>query len=469
MKTIFTLIFILFLSSSLKAQNNFEKVIDTLGSAFASCVKETFDGGYVICGESTLGGNDVSIIKFDSLGNIEWAKVYGGFGMDAGADIEQTPDSGYIVDAGFNTGLNSQTWVLRLDVNGDTLWTQKYSLGSGATDAYNMAVGIGGYLGITGTYKNNNTSQLEAFLLLIDSSGTLLNSKTNYFNIKSEGHALVQLSNANFLITGIKSNGLTNPEIFLIKTNPFGDTIWTKAYGTSKVNNAFDIQATNDGGFVIAGYRFNNLCPCYNSYVIKTDMNGDTLWTKLYLDGHESIAYSIEQTTDGGYIIAGTSYASGVNNFYDLFLMKINSVGDTLWSRQFGGNAPDYGYFVRQTKDGGYIVSGSTSSYGGIYLIKTDSLGRVNSSTGTVEINNPLDFSIFPNPNNGVFSLQVKGISKLHSFIEIYNLNGERVYTCQLTNNSKNNINLSFLNTGLYVVLLKSDDKIYTKKISIQK
>jgi len=105
-----------------------------LACASAHCVQETFDGGYVFCGKSDLGGNDVIIVKLDSIGTIEWARVYGGPSIEAASYIEQTPDSGYIVNALYDGGgLNAKSWLLRLDVNGDTLWTQTLSAGFGST------------------------------------------------------------------------------------------------------------------------------------------------------------------------------------------------------------------------------------------------------------------------------------------------------------------------------------------------
>ena len=106
--------------------------------------------------------------------------------------------------------------------------------------------------------------------------------------------------------------------------------------------------------------------------LIKTDSNGDVLWAKIYTGFN--IGYSVQQTTDGGYIIAGSNYTT--NNDYDAYLIKTNSTGDTLWTRAYGGSDPDYAYSVKQTSDGGYIIAGITRSFGaGLidpYLVKTD-------------------------------------------------------------------------------------------------
>ena len=203
--------------------------------------------------------------------------------------------------------------------------------------------------------------------------------------------------------------------------------------------------------------------------MVKTDSVGDTLWTKTYYNPKESSAFSVQQTTDGGYIIAGSFISNSSGNSYDLLLMKINAVGDTLWTRRYGGNGPDYGSFVRQTKDGGYIISGTSASYGGVYIIKTDSMGNVASSTGVAEINNPLKFEIYPNPSNGNFNIELKGVSQHNSSIEIYNLNAEKVYSSKVKNNSTLHLNIPNLISGMYLVLLRTDNKIFSSKLIIQK
>ncbi len=151
MRTILLLIFLCF-NITARAQNTFEKVIDTLGCVVANCIQETFDGGYVFCGMSSYNGNDAVVVKLDSIGTIEWAKTYFGAGTEAAMYLEQTPDSGYIVNV--SDFSNAKTCLYRLNNLGDTLWTKSFSAGVGSTSAvlpnsmasvYNNVYGLTGY------------------------------------------------------------------------------------------------------------------------------------------------------------------------------------------------------------------------------------------------------------------------------------------------------------------------------------
>jgi hypothetical protein len=105
----------------------------------------------------------------------------------------------------------------------------------------------------------------------------------------------------------------------------------------------------------------------------------------------------------------------------------------------------------------------------GLYIIKTDSLGMVYSTTGIPEINNPFSLTIFPNPNGGEFTLHAKGISKKGAPFKIYNANNQCVYSGDLFNNSECSLNLSYLPNGLYFIVLYTDNKVFSRKFIIEK
>jgi len=158
---------------------------------------------------------------------------------------------------------------------------------------------------------------------------------------------------------------LDSEDVLLMKTNNAGDTLWTRMYGGADYDWGYSVQRTSDGGYMIAGgtYSFGS----NHAYLIRTDSNGDTLWTRAY-PGEELC--SAQQTSDGGVIAVGTNG--------DVLLVKTHAAGDLAWTRTFGGADHDYGYSVQQTSDGGYVIGGNSwsfSVYGDIYLIKTDAYG----------------------------------------------------------------------------------------------
>ncbi|MFQ5868905.1 MAG: hypothetical protein ACE5JC_03275, partial [Candidatus Zixiibacteriota bacterium] len=116
-----------------------------------------------------------------------------------------------------------------------------------------------------------------------------------------------------------------------------GDTLWTRAYGGSGYDRGYSVQQTSDGGYIIAGYTESFGAGDYDVYLLKTDSSGDTLWTRTYGGSDWDRGYCIQQTSDGGYIITGESWSFGAG-YSDVYLLKTDSSGDTLWTRTYGGS-----------------------------------------------------------------------------------------------------------------------------------
>ena len=156
------------------------------------------------------------------------------------------------------------------------------------------------------------------------------------------------------------------------------DTLWTRTYGGSDFDKGYSVQQTQDGGFIIVGFTESYGAGGEDVYLIKTDENGDTLWTRTYGGSSDDMGNSVQETTDGGFIIAGYTYSYGAGGS-GVYLIRTDSLGDTLWTRTYGGSDDDYGYSVQQCQDGGFIIAGKTESYGAgyydVYLIRTDSMG----------------------------------------------------------------------------------------------
>lgn len=186
-----------------------------------------------------------------------------------------------------------------------------------------------------------------------------------------------QTSDGGYIITGMNQipNSNNDNDIVLIKTDSVGDTLWTKTFGGLEDDRGYSIKETSDGGFIISGLTLNAGAFLIESYLIKTNSVGDTLWTKRYSTTNDFIAYSVEQTTDGGFIIGADLHATG-----GVSLLRTDSIGNILWSKGYGGTGYDEGRYAHQTADGGFIVTGISGSFGAtnnnVYLLKTDSLGN---------------------------------------------------------------------------------------------
>jgi hypothetical protein len=302
-------------------------------------VQQTTDGGYVIGGYTVsfdledinfgLGGLNVYLFKTNSLGDLQWEKTFGGIESDVGYSVQQTTDGGYVI-AG-----------------------RTESSGAGSSDAYLI--------------KHNAVENGQW-------------SKTYGGSDWDGGRSVQQTTDGGYIIAGsTESFGLGQSDVYLIKIDATGNGQWSKTYGGNEWDQGQSVQQTTDEGFIIVGSTSSFGAGSSDVYLIKTDSSGNLQWEKTFGGIESDVGYSVQQTTDGGYIIAGETKSIGAGN-YDFYLVKIDSRGKKQWEKTFGGIESDVGYSVQQTTDEGFIIVGSTNSFGGIiglYLVKTDSSGNL--------------------------------------------------------------------------------------------
>jgi hypothetical protein len=176
---------------------------------------------------------------------------------------------------------------------------------------------------------------------------------------------------------------------------------FAKTYGGTNNEWAYSVQQTSDGGYIVAGYTRSFGAGGADFFVVKTDSNGNIIWAKTYGGTGDDTAWSVQQTSDGGYIVAGHTRSFGVGNL-DVFLIKTDANGDVQWAKTYGGAGDDRAFSVQQTSDGGYIVAGRTSSFGAggddAFLVKTDANGNI-SSCGIVGNASPTVNTVSPTVN----------------------------------------------------------------------
>jgi hypothetical protein len=346
--------------------------------------QQTTDGGYIVTGETQSfgsGGGDVYLIKSDSLGDTLWTRTYGGIYSDYGFSVQQTTDGGYVVvgrTLSFGTG-NVDVYLIKTDSTGDTLWTRTYG-GSGYDEGiFVQQITDGGYI-VAGYTSSFGAGGYDAYLIKTDSFGDTLWTCSYGGSNDDYGSSVQQTTDGGYIVVGLTGSfGVGHDDVYLIKTDSIGDTLWTRTYGGSSYDQGYSVQQTTDGGYIVAGRTLSFGASDGDIYLIKTDSIGDTLWTRTYGGSNEERGYWAQQTTDGGYIVSGLTSSFGAGS-YDAYLIKTDSLGDTLWIRTYGGYWDDRGFWAQQTTDGGYIVSGMTQSFGAgnfdVMLTKLDSLGN---------------------------------------------------------------------------------------------
>ena len=269
--------------------------------------------------------------------------------------------------------LISMNFALSYTQAPNTLWTKTYG-GPAIDKSYSVQQTLDGGYVIAGYYSNYATVE-DFYILKTDAQGSIIWEKIYGGNREDIARSVQQTSDGGYVVVGsTQSFGLGYRDVWLLKTDANGDTLWTKTYGWHNADNeGYSVQQTSDGGYIIGGWTVGNML------LIKTDANGDTLWLREYGTDHTSYGFSVQQTSDGGYITAG-SYCPET---FDFYVVKTDSDGDTTWSVIYGGFNYDRLYSVKQTSDGGYIAAGGIDMpYDGrqtpdICLMKIDSLGGI--------------------------------------------------------------------------------------------
>lgn len=218
---------------------------------------------------------------------------------------------------------------------------------------------------------------------LINTSSAQITFQKTYGGANQDNlFSMYATSDSGFILTGqTQSYGAGYLDIYLIKTDKYGDTLWTRTFGDSLAERGTSVIQTSDGGYIVAGFKQKIAGSTSDFCVIKTDANGNPMWQKVYGGPDDDQANAIKQTSDGGYIITGYTSSFGMGD-YDLYLAKIDSIGNQQWSKAYGDASFDYAEDVLQTSDGGYIITGGyiepvVPFEGDVLLVKTDSAGNL--------------------------------------------------------------------------------------------
>lgn len=297
------------------------------------------DGGFVVCGTVSAGagrGRDIVVLKTDSLGHAEWYCTFGGAGEDAGHGIARASGGGYVV-CGTVTPVpgNTDAFAAKVGENGDTVWTYTYDGGAddgahGVTASADGGVVVCGFTGVS--YSAEGKMHYDALLLGLGSGG---------------------------------------------------GELWRRTYHRGFVDIAYSVAAAPDGGYVLCGSTTPQRLDRADSadvYIVRTDAGGDTMWTRAVAGSGTNVGYSVAATSGDGFVVCGAASSTSGSTGLDLWLGMVSSSGSVVWDVAYGGLGTDVGYGVVETGQGHFVGCGATNSVGlggyDAYFVEVDHAGN---------------------------------------------------------------------------------------------
>jgi hypothetical protein len=423
----------LFLASSAAAVERWTKTYGGASDDRAWSGMQNPDGSYIAAGRTEsfgAGDKDFWFLKLNTAGDTVWARTYGTAGDERGSTVQPTQDGGYILAGVSLSGTDGDIWVIKTDAVGDTQWTRRYAGGNDQMGYMAMPTWDGGYI-ISGSTHAFGAGSEDVYLIKTNSTGDTLWTRTYGGTDYEMGYAQPTPDNGYIIWGATASSGAGSTDVSILKTDSVGNTIWMKTYGGTDRDEGSQLRLTGDGGYIVAAYTWNRGAGQSDAWLMKLNASGDTLWTRTYGGTDYDEAYCLATTADGGYILSGQTRSFGAGD-EDIWLIKTNGSGDTLWTRTFGGPNTEMAIGLEQTLDGGYVIVGYTKSFGAgdydVYVIKTD-------ANGSLAVEEPRagrtaaarSLNVVPTP----FSSCARVVGREAEQFGLYDISGKLVSTCR--------------------------------------
>jgi len=352
----------------------------------AFSVVETDDGGYVVAGLTRsfgAGNTDVWLFKIDSSGNMIWNHTYGGPLNDRSWDMVQTNDGGFAIGGYiFSLEHGTDTLLIKTDSNGNMQWNK--TIGGGGVDyCFSLVQTSDGGFALAGETTSWGAGD-DFWLVKTNAYGDVEWNQTYGEGGIDRAWSVIQTSDDGYVLAGQKRWGEVG-DFYVVKTDSAGNMLWNQTYGGTLNEIAYDIVEASDGGFVVAGETTSYAALPQSNYIdcyfVKTDADGDMQWNKTGGAEYHGRAYCLIRTTDGGYALAG-DWASPIDGNMDYWLIKTDENGDIEWNQKYGREHHEWAYSIIQSNDGGYVLAGIGHVAGGnptndIWVVKTDSNGVI--------------------------------------------------------------------------------------------
>ncbi len=511
--TFFLLSFATISLSNAQPSIQWQKCLGGTTGDWAQSIQQTNDSGYIVGGYTSSNNGDVTdangsdefwVSKLSSSGVLQWQKCLGGSGFDQCYSIQQTADSGYIV-AGFTTSNDSDVtgnhgtddyWIVKLSSSGNIQW-QTCLGGSGLDDALCIKqTADGGFIVSGDTQSNNgdvsgNHGGFDSWIVKLDASGNIQWQKCFGGTGDDTTPSVVPIADNGFIVAGSTSSNDGDVsgnhggfDFWILKLDSSGNIQWQKCLGGAGEDIGYSIRPTADSGYVVSGFTkstngdvsgLHGTQPDY--WVVKLNSTGNIQWQKCLGGTGDDKSYSIVQTNDSCYVVAGYAKSNDgdvsgnhLSGTQDYWLVKLSIAGNIQWQLCLGGTGADWARSVQQTTDSGIVVAGFTTSNNGDVSGNHGNndywIVKLNSVVTGIKQNDTSDWSVFPNPSSGIFSINASKMVD-NAELKILNSLGQPVFQSHI-DEEKTQVDLTKYSAGIYFVIIAGEKHKWTGKIVVE-
>jgi len=314
---------------------------------------------------------------------------------------------------------------------------------------------------IAGFTRSFGAGEADVYVVKLDANGNLQWTTTIGGPEIEEGVSLIQTSDGGYAIAGVtQSFGAGGYDVYVVKLDAKGNLQWTKAIGGPDYDQGFSLIQTSDGGYAIAGFTNSFGAGSGDVYVVKLDAHGNLQWTKTIGGKEDDKGYSLIQTSDGGYAITGYTKSFGAGG-WDVYVVKLDANGNLQWTKTIGGPGNEIGFSLIQTSDGGYAITGPTYSFGAggadVYVVKLNANGNLQWTTTIGGKEEDVGISLIQTSDGGYAiagSTTSSGVGEADFYVVKLDANGKPQWTKTIGAKNKNLIKSSIIQTsdGSYVI-----------------
>ncbi|MBK0403509.1 T9SS type A sorting domain-containing protein [Adhaeribacter sp. BT258] len=492
-------------------------------------MQQTTDGGFILGGisnsgisgnksQTSKGGWDYWIVKTDGNGNKIWDRTFGGNEEEDLYAVKQTFDGGFILGGNSASGISGDKtqaskgmhdcWLIKLDSNGNIVWNKSFG-GTGVDRLYSIQQTFdGGFIlggsstsGANGDKSQSNKGAYDYWAIKVNINGNKQWDRTFGGTEYEYLRSIIQTSDGGYLLGGESDSGLNNDksqasrggfDMWVIKLDPIGNKIWDKTIGGSSNDYLRSLIQTKEGGFMLSGFSDSPISSEKSQssnggndyWILKLDPNGNITWDKTFGGNNEDILFSIEQSSDEGFILAGHSNSNisidksqVTQGAYDFWVIRLNKTGNKVWDKTIGGSNNDLCFSMQRTSDNGYILGGYSDSnisgdksqqsqgFQDYWIVKLAA-----DVTGIKEAEANFALSISPNPNQGKFTLQLSNLTATKAEITVSDLLGRVVLKQPLSVSNKQiseELTLPYAK-GMYLLQVNVGEQLLTRKILVE-